>query len=1054
MSIPTRDLTKQWRDGDAARLARFLNVTFDGWPWGGRDPITAEEAEQRARERQELGRFVAEADGKIVSLCTLEAKPTDTTGCYVGLLTADPAYHGRGFGKAVLLASVERAYERGIDRVDLHTWPGNLKAVPLYKKSGFMWSPDSEWGVYMQNFTPAARRQPIARDFFRKHDWYLTMKRDLALAPDEHKRGKVRVYEYVWEEDGERLRMVYDRNSWGLVEVETDGFAAGCFLEEEKLIAGLPQQIKWRIVNHGREPLDVVLVASAEEGVSLDHKEILQVRGRAEVEAQFEVDPEIKEKEKDPRAAIVRTDLLINGEPITLAAGFQVRQPVHFSLDGDGQGLRPSRPEPVVIQCRNELDKPARVKVRVTPSPGIELDRATASVRLPAKGSAELPLTLTAKTSGTAALKVEAEATAGRRTVRAKKADLYASVLEAGEVVGRVEKDRVVLESAALRLQIWRRGGSVNIIDKLRQRHGVAGFWPPQIGPPFSWEEFFETRCEARVEQEAGRAVAVLTTPSVYRPGVVLEQRIALSNLPLVEMRSSVMNGSTARLDCGIRRGAELRAHRGSAAAPDGTGIVRAPRGGAGRSLGEHRPADEGQKWAEGWIAAEDADGVAVGFLWGAAQRVDMSDWGSHITQKLPAAMPGQSVEAEPVYAFVGDGDHFTVRRWWQLLYGPRQDREQRHEPTRQPFEFGLRPRPAIIHGRRAEVELAAESFGRLELSGSLSVETPEGLRVRPRRAEFKRAGHSRKRATKVQLSRAAAAPEGGYFVDCIAVIDRAMYREPQPVIVLGDPRREVTVERAGEEGELFRLDNGVLSLTIAPAFKGSAVSLQRNGEELLRSAYPEARPLGTANLWMGGIEPHFAGLDSGLLAKERFSAREIERRGRQGIVWRGVRVSCSPKHERRREDRLALDYLLAPGSGIFAVAIRTTHRGGTATWLDASFGLWPVLGGSYLDSLVSGSIDSRACRLRCQHGGHIEGDRWAVAASPKAGEAVVMVCSGVESGVSGEILGRDGYLLHASAWGVHEAKQTREALFFISYLPTERTRDLAEALSELKELP
>jgi ribosomal protein S18 acetylase RimI-like enzyme len=1052
MSIPTRDLTKQWRDGDAQRMARFWNVTFEGWPWGGSDPITAEEAERRTRERQQVGCFVAEADGKIVSLCDLQAKPTDTTGSYVGLLTADPAYHGRGFGKAVLLSAVERAYERGIDRVDLHTWPGNLKAVPLYKKSGFMWSPDSEWGVYMQNFTPAARRQPIAREFFRKHDWYRTIQRDLSLAPDENKRGKVRVYEYLWEEDGERLRMVYDRNSWGLVEMETDDFAAGCFLEEEKLVAGLPQQIKWRIVNHGREPLDVVLVASADEGVSLDHKEVLQVRGRAEVEAGFEVDPDMREKEKDPRAAIVRTDLLVNGEPITLQAGFQVKQPVHFSLHGDG--LRPNRPEPVVIQCRNELDKPARVKVRVTPSPGVELDRSTASVRLPAKGSAELPITLNAKKSGTAALKVEAEATAGRRTVRPKKADLYASVLEAGEIVGRIEKDHAVLESAALRVSIRRQNGWMAVNDKLRQRHEVAALWAPQLGPPFSWDEFFETRCEARIEQESGRAVAVLTTPSIYRPGVVLEQRIALSNLPLIEIRSSVMNGSTARLDVELRRGAEFRTHRGQTAVPGDGGVVRARRGGAGRSLSEHRPADEGKKWAEGWIAAEDSDGIAAGLLWGAAQRVDCGDWGSHITQRLPAAMPGQSVEAEPVYAFVGDGDHFTVRRWWQLLHGPRQDREQRHEPTRQPFEFGLRPRPAIIHGRSAEVELAAESFGRLELSGGLSAEAPEGLRVRPRRAEFKRAGHGRKRATKVQLSRAASTPEGGYFVDCTARIDRAVYRERQPVIVLGDPRREVTVEQTGEEGELFRLENGVLSLAVAPAFKGSAVSLQRNGEELLRSAYPDARPLGTANPWMGGIEPHFGGLDSGQLAKERFTAREIERRGRRGIVWRGVRVSCSPKHERRREDRLALDYLLAPGSRIFALAIRTTHRGGAATWLEGNFSVWPVLGGSYLDAVMSGSIDPRTSRLRCRHGGDIEGDRWAIAENPKAGEAVLMACSGVEAGVSADIVGRDGYCLLANAWGRHESKQTRESVFFISYLPAGCARDLAEALSELKELP
>ncbi len=66
------------------------------------------------------------------------------------------------------------------------------------------------------------------------------MKRGFTLTPDEHKRGKVRVYPYEWEEEGDRLRMVYDRQSWGLVEMETNEFLVGCYLEDEKLVAGLP----------------------------------------------------------------------------------------------------------------------------------------------------------------------------------------------------------------------------------------------------------------------------------------------------------------------------------------------------------------------------------------------------------------------------------------------------------------------------------------------------------------------------------------------------------------------------------------------------------------------------------------------------------------------------------------------------------------------------------------------------------------------------------------------------------------------------------------------
>jgi len=1051
MAQHIRDLGRDWRAGDAQRLARFFNKTFEGWPHGGSDPQTPEEAARRVREHPQLGLFVTEEGGEFRSYCSLHAKPNDTKGAYVGLLTADPDYHGRGYGKAVLLQAVERVYERGIARVDLHTWPGNMKAVPLYKKSGFMWSPESgEWGVYMQNFTPGARRNPIAQEFFRKHDWYATMKRDLSLTPDEHKRGKVRVYEYVWEEGGDRLHLAYDRHSWGLVAVETNDFLVGCSLADEKLVAGVPQRVTWRIVNHRREPLDIALIANADEGVQLDHRELLKVKGRAEVHAEFTIAPEIPEKEKDPRSPIIRTDVLVNGQPIRLEAGFEAKQAVHYSLEGDGQGLRPGRVEPVVIQCRNELETPARVKLYVAASPGVGLHTGATSVRLPAKGSTGVAVQVTAPEAGPITLSVRSEVTAEKKSIRPKPAELHAHVLAAGDVVGRVEKDRVVLESAALRLNIWRRGGWVGVIDKLRNRRDIAGIGRPQVGPPFAWDEFFETRCEARVEREVGRAVAVLTSASIYRPGVVLEERITLSNLPLIEVESAVINNSASPLAGSVRQGAWFQIGRGKVAALVHGEVVEGLSGGAGRHLAEHQLPEKGEEWHEGWLAAEDSEGITAALLWDNAERAEWSE----VTRALPTAAPGQSASAGPIYVFVGEGGTFAVRRWWQTLFGPRMDREQRPLEKRRPFEFGLRPRPLVIHGRETTAALAVDSIGRLELEGSLRLDLPKGLRAAPARVDFKGASQSRKIHRRATVTRSASAPEGGYFAECTVRLDRAIYHERQPIIVLGDPRKRVAVEQvAGDAGRL-RIDNGVLAMTIAPGFMGSAISLQRDGQELLRSAYPEARPMSWMNPWTGGVQPGFGGVTNEELFKQKFRAREITRRGAQGVTWRGVRVACSPKEGQRREDQLAIDYLLAPGSSIFAVCIRLTHRAGVAGWIDASFQFYPVIGGSYLDATISGTADDRTARIRCDHGGGIEHSRWVMAENPKAGEAVVLACGGREGLVGATVWGRDGYCLNGWRGATHEARETKESVFFAAFTKADRARDLGEALAELKELP
>jgi ribosomal protein S18 acetylase RimI-like enzyme len=62
---------------------------------------------------------------------------------YIPLLGADPAHHGKGVGKALLLEMIRRVTALGFRELTLETWAGNLKAVPLYKRTGFNWEPET-----------------------------------------------------------------------------------------------------------------------------------------------------------------------------------------------------------------------------------------------------------------------------------------------------------------------------------------------------------------------------------------------------------------------------------------------------------------------------------------------------------------------------------------------------------------------------------------------------------------------------------------------------------------------------------------------------------------------------------------------------------------------------------------------------------------------------------------------------------------------------------------------------------------------------------------------
>ena len=112
-----------------------------------------------------------------------------TSACFaIALLVAQFADSRRmaaGVGAIVLLAlfllnSLGRTLQgpdrfRGVSpyygvdypaRRHLDTWPGNIKAVPLYKKTGYFWVPETD--VHMENYVPLLLRLPVLATIYEQ----------------------------------------------------------------------------------------------------------------------------------------------------------------------------------------------------------------------------------------------------------------------------------------------------------------------------------------------------------------------------------------------------------------------------------------------------------------------------------------------------------------------------------------------------------------------------------------------------------------------------------------------------------------------------------------------------------------------------------------------------------------------------------------------------------------------------------------------------------------------------------------------------------------------
>ncbi|MFX1416894.1 MAG: GNAT family N-acetyltransferase, partial [Promethearchaeota archaeon] len=120
---------------DAARLAECLNSfdDSDSWPGGFThgNPYTAERVLDEKKKRKTFRVLVAYSDDNIIGTCDIAESMMDKNAAYVGVLGVNPAYQGQGFGKALLIEGTNTSAEVGCRRLDLHTWGGNLKAMPL-----------------------------------------------------------------------------------------------------------------------------------------------------------------------------------------------------------------------------------------------------------------------------------------------------------------------------------------------------------------------------------------------------------------------------------------------------------------------------------------------------------------------------------------------------------------------------------------------------------------------------------------------------------------------------------------------------------------------------------------------------------------------------------------------------------------------------------------------------------------------------------------------------------------------------------------------------------
>ncbi|MBV7327817.1 GNAT family N-acetyltransferase [Chloroflexi bacterium TSY] len=350
-------------------LAVMWNESDDQWPGTLTNgvPMTAERWGDWMDKEVSLMRLVVVQDnGPIVGFGSLWDS-TDRKGesCYVDLLNVHPEHQGRSLCRRMLTQIIDYATDQGYVHVTLGTWTSNLKAVPLYKKTGFYWRPDTS--VYMENYIPALRKMPVLVDFFQRSDWYQDYDRALELIEDNErhpKTGDMKIYIYRWKNHaGETIEAIIDRQSQQLCGLETPDFAVYARVDETKPAMGLTYDIIWSITNKQAHPLSIDLDIAGDEGihVATDSSIALNLGANETKERRstYCCSPnapkiDLSRWQAKPMPA-VRAKLKIAETELTLGVGLLYQKPVELSCHPDVVSGLLGQSQTVLVQVQNRL---------------------------------------------------------------------------------------------------------------------------------------------------------------------------------------------------------------------------------------------------------------------------------------------------------------------------------------------------------------------------------------------------------------------------------------------------------------------------------------------------------------------------------------------------------------------------------------------------------------------------------------------------------------------------------------------------------------------------
>ena len=876
------------------QIAKCMVESADDW--GGYTTMkTAEDVAARIKTMDYEEIFLAILEERLIGFCTLEKFWADRDVLYIGLINVTPEFHGKKIGKKLLLKAIEKSVELGKDELDLYTWAGNTKAVPLYKKCGFFWE-KRDRNIRLMNYIPLIRNNELIKDYIEDFHWYEDLKKEIKIEPDGRESGEFEFYDYEWKRGDNKLKLSFERRGHGLTEIDCKDFCIKMELEGKRAISGKKSVIKFKITNKKEEPLNLEIRGTNDSVVKFDYSNSFEIEKEENIEAEFEVTDSISINNDTKRIPGVCAEITIEVKTVEFRKGVYPLNPLKIDLITDEEEMYEESREKLYLQIESNLNYKTKFFIELPEIKNFEVEKKNIEIDLDPyeKRCIAIEGFLKESTVVDGFIKYYEDGNEGKvfkeKVIRGFRT--YKNTYRENDNIN----NSIKLVSGRFSADYYKSRNHIELLKDGDYFEFESAFFPPKIGKPYSRELETLEPLSVEVKNEKGESFIQISYESHENRGTVVRNRIYLDKGGIAKRKIIVENTGRDSLE-NLWIADPFFHDMNYAYVPYKNGIMYV-------NSGFEYPNISYRDLTENWIYSL-GKGYGRGLCWESGLKVELNGFLLSLHHEVGTLNSGEKWESPFVYISMGTYDLNDFRKFAM------KDSNPPYLNIFNEMELFINEGNPVIN-KSLDIRIRKESTGEFEGSA----------KIKSRKNCFSDTEITKEEKRELDIKKS------GKIDEIKTVIfdkdHRIHQRKVYPIV--GDTKIKYGELPDGSK----EIDNGKIQIKASEKFPNALYSLKYNGYEWLKNAYPEPKPFSWWNPWTGGISNYSEDVRQSVFMKEKFSVEHVMKKDNFGNEWEGLSLINEIKdNEKYSGLTVKQNFLLLPGVELLSIHTEIFNKSG-----------------------------------------------------------------------------------------------------------------------------